>query len=253
MTGIHVGPRRFLWSILRPTHWSVLSFTSGQLESAALRMPLWTKGDNINVVFSLPSRPSLMFSRSAKRRTIYSPTVWSNVYIVTLGHHLQHGSITTDEPITALPSLVLLCLGSSLKQDLEYPGNLCRSGDFFMSTNDHASLKPTDYFRHMWDLFRTLTPISPRQLEDKEIFVSPYLRYCSHYFLVRDAVKPPLTPAYGGLYPVTNKSDKTIGIEINGTHNPFSLDSITPLNLEAPIRGLIMGLRIRPTFLLHIL
>lgn len=59
-----------------------------------------------------------------------------------------------------------------------------------MSTNDHASLKPANYLCHLWDLFRTLTPISPRQPKDKKIFVGPDLSVYLHVFLCSDVVMP---------------------------------------------------------------
>lgn len=141
---------------------------------------------------------------------------------------------------TFLP-YVLLRIRSTFKPDLKgtpaelvYGTTLRLPGDF-LAAPLHPAPSPSDYVHDLREFFRHIRPTSPRASSTRPIFVSRDLTTCTHVFVRRDCVKPPLTPPYDGPFPVIARTEKTFTVDVRGRHDVISLDRLKPAYLPTSI------------------
>ncbi|GBN06878.1 hypothetical protein AVEN_33976-1 [Araneus ventricosus] len=79
----------------------------------------------------------------------------------------------------------------------------------------------------------TVGPRTTRRNSSRHIFVHKDLENCSHVFQRIDRVKKQLESPYEGPFPVIERQDKYITININGKHANVSLDRLKPAYILA--------------------
>ena len=72
----------------------------------------------------------------------------------------------------------------------------------------------------------------PRDTHQKNIFQYKEIETCTHVFLRRIAMAPPLTAPYDGPYKVVARSGTVMKILIKGKVETVSLDRVKPAHLE---------------------
>ncbi|XP_037557524.1 uncharacterized protein LOC119435543 [Dermacentor silvarum] len=144
--------------------------------------------------------------------------------------------------VDALP-LVLLGLRAVLRADLQcsaeelvYGSSLSLPGDFFTSTQ--LSAQPQQFLQRLLDCVKDLRPTPPRPSRCNTIFVYPDLATSTHVFVRRDAVRPPLTPAYDGPFLVLRRTPKTATFLQNGQEETVILDRLKPAYVETATESL---------------
>ena len=82
-----------------------------------------------------------------------------------------------------------------------------------------------------------LRPISPK-CSKQTGFVSEDLQTCTHVFLRRDMVRPPLTPPYDGPFEVVKRSRKYFTIQLGSNKkDTVSIDRLKPAFLDQDDEG----------------
>ena len=78
----------------------------------------------------------------------------------------------------------------------------------------------------------------PRDTQQHNIFQFKGIATCTHVFLRRIAIAPPLTTTYDGPYKVVARSGRVIKILVKGKVETVSLDRVKPTHLECePMTG----------------
>ena len=72
----------------------------------------------------------------------------------------------------------------------------------------------------------------PRDSTQNNIFQYEEMDTCSHVFLQRIAIAPPMTAPYDGLYKVIVKSSRVMKILVKGKVETVSLDRVKPAHLD---------------------
>ena len=72
----------------------------------------------------------------------------------------------------------------------------------------------------------------PRDTHQKNIFQYKEIETCTHVFLRRIAIVPPLTAPYDGPYKVVARSGRVMKILIKGKVETVKLDRVKPAHLE---------------------
>ena len=73
---------------------------------------------------------------------------------------------------------------------------------------------------------------SPRDTPQKDIFRYKELKACSHVFLRRIAIAPPLTAPYDGPYKVISRSGRVMKILMKDKVETVSIDCVKPAHFE---------------------
>lgn len=139
--------------------------------------------------------------------------------------------------LTALPSALLgmrSCYKEGIKAsaaELTYGTTLRLPGEFFHTRCDLTSASP-DYVEHLRKAMRVLKPVPTDNESTHTVFVHPAMATCTHVFVRRDAIAPPLTPPYNGPYIVTRRGPKVFKVEIHGETKSISVDRLKPAFLE---------------------
>ena len=142
----------------------------------------------------------------------------------------------TDHWSDALPA-ILLGFRTVYKEDLQstsaelvYGTTLRLPGEFFQSTPANAS--PIQMVEDLKAHFSMIRPSPASCHTQKNVFVHPALKDCSHVFLRHDAVRKPLQASYDGPFKVLQRKHKTFEIDINGRKSTVSIDRLKPAFLE---------------------
>ena len=138
----------------------------------------------------------------------------------------------------ALP-MILLGIRSACKEDLGcttaelvYGASLRLPGEFFTPAPDnHLSATPECVNRLKKAMSDLRAP--PVRAQHRTTHVHTELSTCTHVFVRRDAVKPPLQPPYDGPFKVLDRKDKYFTIEMRGRPDTVSMDRLKPAFLEA--------------------
>ena len=77
---------------------------------------------------------------------------------------------------------------------------------------------------------RRLSP--PRETNQKDTFQYKELDTCSHVFLRRIAIAPPLTAPYDGPYKVVARSGRVFKVLIKGKVETVTVDRVKPAHIE---------------------
>ena len=72
----------------------------------------------------------------------------------------------------------------------------------------------------------------PRDTQQHNIFQFKEIATCTHVFLRRIAIAPPLTAPYDGPYKVVARSGRVMKIQVKGKVETVSLDRVKPAHLE---------------------
>ncbi|GBL97274.1 hypothetical protein AVEN_84972-1 [Araneus ventricosus] len=100
------------------------------------------------------------------------------------------------------------------------------------------SLKPipeSTFLEHLRITMEKLTPVPALGHSNLACSVHPALNECSHVFVRKDWVKPPLSPPYDEHYKVLLRQGKTFTLLISSRQATISIDSLKPAFLESKI------------------
>nr|AAX25982.1 unknown [Schistosoma japonicum] len=78
---------------------------------------------------------------------------------------------------------------------------------------------------------RSVKPVQTRQ-QSTDTFIQPALKYSTHVFVLRDAVRRPLDATYEGPYKVLKRETKYYTIDKNGHEDNVSIDRLKAAYLE---------------------
>ena len=156
---------------------------------------------------------------------------WSNVSTVSLKQPLWH----TNHRIHVLlgaRSAVKELLGRSAAE-IVYGTTLRLPGEFSQKyiIDTHTDLD--NYSDKLRVAMSRLRLCPPRDSPQNNIFQYKNIETCSHVFLRRIAIAPPLTAPYDGPYKVIVRSGRVMKILIKGEVETISLDRVKPAHLDS--------------------
>ncbi|KAF2353763.1 hypothetical protein FHG87_015482, partial [Trinorchestia longiramus] len=138
--------------------------------------------------------------------------------------------------IDALP-LILLGFRSALKTDLQstsaemvYSTTLRLPGELFVPAK--TPIDPLEFVGKLRSVMAQLRPAPTRLHRHQHSFVSEDLSTCTHVFLRRDCVRPPLVPPYDGPFLVLKRSRKFYKIQQQHDKVTVSIDRLKPAYFE---------------------
>ena len=174
------------------------------------------------------------------RTTSYDPQ--SNGMVERFHRHLKAAIMAHESPnpwTTTLPA-VLLGARSAVKEllgrsaaEMIY-GTMLRLPDEFSQkyiVDSHTDLD--NYSDKLRVAMSRLRLCPPRDSPQNNIFKYKEIDTCSHVFLRRIAIAPPLTAPYNGPYKVIIRSGRVMKILIKGKVETVSLDQVKPAHLES--------------------
>lgn len=133
--------------------------------------------------------------------------------------------------------LVLLGMRSSLKEDIQHSSAelVCGTshrlpGEIMAPTSVSLPVSAHDLSSRLKSAMANLQPVLPRSSRRKT-FVSQDLTGCSHVFVRKDAVQPPLTQPYQGPCRVLRRTRITVTIDRNSTVDSATIDRVKPAYL----------------------
>ena len=137
-----------------------------------------------------------------------------------------------------LPS-VLLGVRSAVKERLGrsaakmiYGTTLRLPGEFMQQYTIDANTDLENYSDKLRVAMSRLRLCPPRDTHQKNIFQFKEIETCTHVFLRRIAIAPPLTAPYDGSYKVVARSGRVMKILNKGKVETVSLDRVKPAHLE---------------------
>ena len=173
------------------------------------------------------------------RTTSYHPQ--SNDMVERFHRQLKAAIMTHETPnpgTTTLPA-VLLRIRSAVK------ATLCKSaaemtfgmilrlpGDFTENYTVDAITDLENYSDRLRIAMSRLPLSPPRDTNQKDTFQYKKLDTCSHVFLRRSAIAPPLTAPYDGPYKVLARSDRVFKVLIKGKVETVTADRVKPAHIE---------------------
>ncbi|KAL1472031.1 hypothetical protein MTO96_039583, partial [Rhipicephalus appendiculatus] len=104
--------------------------------------------------------------------------------------------------------------------------------EFFEPSSPLSTHDASTYIRKLRTTFRGPAPVIPADRYPQFVFVSQDLHDCSHVFVRRDHIRPPLTPAYDGSLRVLHRTPKTFTLDING-QGVMAGDGLKPAYIAA--------------------
>ncbi|UYV73233.1 hypothetical protein LAZ67_10002257 [Cordylochernes scorpioides] len=140
--------------------------------------------------------------------------------------------------------LVLLGIRSSLREDLNtttaelvYGKPLPLPGTFFEDPPSASS--PTEpWLEDFKRAMASLKPAPSKPHGNRHVYVPKPLETCSHVYLRRDLILPPLAPPYDGPYEVLFRKPKIYKLKIKKRSTWVSIDRLKPaFTSEGPIPG----------------
>lgn len=140
--------------------------------------------------------------------------------------------------LEALPA-VLLGMRSSFKEgvqatsaELVYGTTLRLPGEFIESSPITAVPTP-EYVDKLRLIMHAIKPVPTVNSTNRNVFVHPALNKCSHVFVRKDAVAPPLTPPYTGPFLVKERGQKVFKLVIKGKDKNVSIDRLKAAYIES--------------------
>ena len=113
-----------------------------------------------------------------------------------------------------------------------YGTTLRLPGEFTQKYNVDAHTDLDNYSDKLRVAMSRLRLCPPRDTTQKNIFQYKEIDTCSHVFLQRIAIAPPLTAPYDGLYKVIVRRGRVMKILIKGKVETVSLDRVKPAYFE---------------------
>ncbi|KAF2343927.1 Integrase catalytic core, partial [Trinorchestia longiramus] len=160
--------------------------------------------------------------------------------IIERFHRQLKASIMASEHssnwIDALP-LILLGFRSAFKTDLQstsaemvYGTTLRLPGELFVPAQ--TPIDPLEFVGKLRSVMVQLRPAPTRLQRHQHSFVSEDLATCTHVFLRRDCVRPPLVSPYDGPFLVLKRSRKFYKIQQQHDTVTVSIDRLKPAYFE---------------------
>ena len=173
------------------------------------------------------------------RTTSYHPQ--SNGMVERFHRQLKAVIMAHESPnpwTITLPS-VLLCVRSAVKEllgrssaEMIYGTTLRLPGEFTQKYTVDAHTNLDNYSDKLREAMSRLRLCPPRDTHQKNIFQYKGIDTCTHVFLRRIAIAPPLTAPYDGPYKVIVRRGRVMKILIKGKVETFSLDRVKPAHFE---------------------
>ena len=179
------------------------------------------------------------FGITRNRTTSYHPQ--SNGMVERFHRQLKAANMAHESPNLRTTTLlaVLLCIRSAVKEtlgrsaaEMTYGMTLRLPGDF---TENYTVDTNTD-LEHYPDRLRIamsrlrLSP--PPDTHQKDMFQYKELDTCSHVFVRRIAIAPPLTAPYDGPYKVVARSERVFKVMIKGKVEMVTADRVKVAHIE---------------------
>ena len=145
----------------------------------------------------------------------------------------------TPNPWTTTLPAVLLGIRSAVKEtlgrsatEMAYGMILRLPGDFTENYTMGAHTDLENYSDRLRVAMSRLRLSPPRATNQKDTFQYKELDTCSHVFLRRIAIAPPLTAPYDGPYKVVARSGRVFKVLIKGKVETVTADSVKPAHIE---------------------
>ena len=171
------------------------------------------------------------------RTTSYHPQ--SNGMVERFHRQLKAATMAHESPnpwTITLPA-VLLGVRSAVKErlgrsaaEMIYGTTLRLPGEFTKQYTVDANTDLENYSDKLRVAMSSLCP--PRDTQQHNIFQFKEIATCTHVFLRRIAIAPPLTAPYNGPYKVVARSGRVMKILVKGKVETVSLDRVKPAHLE---------------------
>ena len=173
------------------------------------------------------------------RTTSYHPQ--SNGMVERFHRQLKAAIMAHDSPnpwTITLPA-VLLGVRSAVKErlgrsaaEMIYGTTLRLPGEFTKQYTVDANTDLENYSDKLRGAMSRLHLCPPRDTQQHNIFQYKEIATCTHVFLRRIAIAPPLTAPYDGPYKVVARSGRVMKILVKGKVETVSLDRVKPAHLE---------------------
>ena len=105
-------------------------------------------------------------------------------------------------------------------------------GDFTENYTGDANTDLENYSHRLRVSMSCLRLSPPRETNQKDTFQYKELDTCSHVFLRRIAIAPPLTASYDGPYKVFARSGRVFKVLIKGKVEKVTADCVKPAHIE---------------------
>ena len=125
---------------------------------------------------------------------------------------------------------------SNSAAEVIYGTTLRLPGEFTQKYNVDAHTDLDSYSDKLRVAMSRLRLCPPRDTTQKNIFQYKGIDTCSHVFLQRIAIAPPLTAPYDGLYKVIVRRGRVMKILIKGNVETVSLDRVKPAYFEFSLK-----------------
>ena len=113
-----------------------------------------------------------------------------------------------------------------------YGTTLRLPGEFTKQYTVDANTDLENYLDKLRVAMSRLRLCPPRETQQRNIFQFKEIATCTHVFLRRIAIVPPLTAPYDGPYKVVARSGRVMKILVKGKVETVSLDRVKPAHLE---------------------
>ena len=173
------------------------------------------------------------------RTTSYHPQ--SNGMVERFHRQLKAAIMAHESPnpwTITLPA-VLLGVRSAVKErlgrsaaEMIYGTTLRLPGEFTKQYTVDANTDLENYSDKLRVAMSRLRLCPPRDTQQHNIFQFKEIATCTHVFLRRIAIAPPLTAPYDGPYKVVARSGRVMKILVKGKVETVSLDRVQPAHLE---------------------
>ena len=173
------------------------------------------------------------------RTTSYHPQ--SNGIVERFHRQLKAAIMAHESPnpwTITLPA-VLLGVRSAVKErlgrsaaEMIYGTTLRLPGEFTKQYTVDANTDLENYSDKLRVAMSRLSLCPPRDTQQHNIFQFKEIATCTHVFLRRIAIAPPLTAPYDGPYKVVARSGRVMKILVKGKVETVSLDRVKPAHLE---------------------
>ena len=140
-------------------------------------------------------------------------------------------TITLPAVLLGVRSAVKERLGRSAAEML-YGTTLRLPGEFTQQYTVDANTDLENYSDKLRVAMSRLCLCPPRDTQQTNIFQYKEIETCTHVFLRRIAIAPPLTAPYDGPYKVIARSGRVMKILMKGKVETVSLDRVKPAHLE---------------------
>ena len=145
----------------------------------------------------------------------------------------------SSNPWTITLPAVLLGVRSAVKErlgrsaaEMIYGTTLRLPGEFTKQYNVDANTDLENYSDKLRVAMSRLRLCPPRDTQQHNIFQFKEIATCTHVFLHRIAIAPPLTAPYDGPYKVVARSGRVMKILVKGKVETVSLNRVKPAHME---------------------